>query len=353
MKTLFNILRTVFLTTGAIIGAGFITGAELVNFFGAENFLIPLIFATIITALVLIVVFCTLKNRLNQKKSIENLMGGKTFYRLSICFSSLVFSASMLAGIDALLNTVFNLASFQVGSILAIILISVFSKFGVKGLEKLNLILMPLIILVVNALIFTKNQSDFSKTIQVSFSGGIKAILYVLMNVFICIPVMQETAKNKSKKALIIASIITAIIIGLEAFIILSAIKKSSESVNLDMPLYFALFKGNFSSVYFLSMITCALTSAFSAYYPLYVYAKEKAGVFGLVVCALITLTVAKLGLSGIVHYAYPIVGGLGALFFIKCLFCIKNKTYADNKAIRLNSGVKYVKKEEKQEQSN
>ena len=334
MKTLFDICKTTFLIIGAIIGVGFITGAELVGFFGVENFFSNVILATVFLALALAFSF----SRFTGKNGIKVLTNGNKFYRASILFSSLIFSASMLAGIDSLLNTVIDLKSFQIGSIVAIILISIFSKFGVNGMEKLNLFLMPIVIITVNILIFTRQEIVVEKLKSVTFGGGIKALLYVFMNVFISIPIMVETVKNKSKKSLFVVSVLVAFVIGTEAFIILSAIKNSTINMNGDMPLYVALFSGNFSCVYFISMLACGLTSAFSAYYPLYVYAKEKSNVFGLTVCALLTVIVAKMGLSGIVSYAYPIVGGLGVLFFIKCI-SIKSKTYADNNSNCLKNG--------------
>ena len=38
MKRLFGILKTVFLLCGAVIGAGFLGGAELAEFFGAAGY---------------------------------------------------------------------------------------------------------------------------------------------------------------------------------------------------------------------------------------------------------------------------------------------------------------------------
>jgi uncharacterized membrane protein YkvI len=338
VKPLFNILRTVFLITGTIIGAGFITGAELISFFGANNFLTPVIMATFFIGLVLAVIFCSLKNAENSTDGVGKLTHGK-FYRTATCFSSLVFSASTLAGIDALLNTVVNLGGFQVGSIVVITLVSVFSKHGVKGMEKLNFFLMPIIIIALNLLIFSKQSINLSNLEKTTVKGGAKSLLYVFINVFISIPVMSETLQNKSKKALVTISFVVGIIIGLQALIILVAVKNSGINAYTDMPLYYALYNGEFSAIYFTSMLTCALTSAFTTYYPLYQYSKKKANGFGLGVCALLTLIFSKLGLEKIVSYAYPIVGSFGVLFLLKSLGSIKRKTYADNNSNYLNQG--------------
>ena len=339
--------------TGTIIGAGFITGAELIGFFGTENFSVSVVIATILTAVVLLVVLKVLKNHKNEQYGVEKLLGGTKLYRISTCFASLVFTASMLAGIDALFNTVIDFGAFQFCSLIVITVISAFSKFGVKGLEKLNLFLMPLIIIAVNFLIFTKRGISVNAPSGIKLGNALKVTLYVFMNTFIAIPVMRETVKNKSKKTLIISSVAVSIIIGFEAYTILSAIKNSGTNLSAEMPLYSALIKGGFSLTFFTSIFFCSLTSAFSAYYPLYTYAREKGKTFGIIVSAIFTVAVSKLGLNGIVQYAYPIVGGLGALFFVRCLFSIKNKTNADNNSIHLKCGGYYVKKKKEQKQSN
>jgi uncharacterized membrane protein YkvI len=353
VKTFFTILKTSFLIAGTIIGAGYISGAELIGFFGRENFLLPLLFATFLTAVVFIVAFSASKKLGREKKGLEDIFGSQKLYKASTCITSLIFTASMLAGVDAMLNSVFYLGAFQFGSIIVVILISIFSKYGVKGMERINLILMPLIIITINALIFSTQKISFTQPIKTSFGGITKGALYVFMNAFVCLPVMRETAENKSKKTLFAVSVIVAIIVGVQALIILTAINNSGVNAKVDMPLYIALFNGGFNGLYFLSMVFCAITSAFSAYYPLYTYAKGKFNGFGVVVSAILTLILAKMGLDQIVRYAYPVVGGFGVLFFIRCCGCIKAKTYAYNKVRLLTTGDNYVKKEKEQKQGN
>jgi uncharacterized membrane protein YkvI len=185
-------------------------------------------------------------------------------------------------------------------------------------------------------LIIKNQKHSLSKAETFTFDGITKVGLYVFMNLFVSVPIMRETVKNKSNKSLLLVSIILAVIIGLQAYIILTAIKNSNANMNVSMPLYSAIFNGKFSYVYFSLMLTCSLTSVFSAYYPLYAFASKKGGGFAKSVCAIITVIVAKLGLSNIIRFAYPVVGGFGALFFFKCFCRIKDKSYADNNRIKL-----------------
>ena len=77
MKTLFNVLSTVFLMLGAIIGAGFISGAELVGFFGTENFVVLAIVSTVLTAITLSFIFFVFKKNENNPQTVEDLFGEK------------------------------------------------------------------------------------------------------------------------------------------------------------------------------------------------------------------------------------------------------------------------------------
>lgn len=348
MKTLNDFFNIVFLITGTIIGAGFITGAELIVFFGTENFLLSVIITTILIAVVLLITFKTIKRKENDEHALKRLLGGNRFYNVSTCFTSLVFTSSMLAGIDALFNTVTNLGGFQIASLIVIFLISLFSKFGAKGIEKLNFVLMPLIIFAVNFLIIVKGKKLVCSAIALSPSSITKAFLYVYINIFVALPIMKETSKNKSIKTLTIASIVVALVVGAQAYIILSVVAEGGGKLSVDMPLYFALFNGCFSLIFFLAIIFACLTSAFSAYYPLYCFAKKKGGNFGVAIVSLVTVVISKLGLNKLISIAYPIIGGLGVLFFVRCLTSIKRNDIADNKANQIYNRGKIMSKKKK-----
>ena len=88
----------------------------------------------------------------------------------------------------------------------------------------------------------------------------------------------------------------------------------------------------------FFSMLSCATTSAFSAYYPLYLFCKEKHNDFSLLFFGVITLMISKIGIEKIVRYAYPIVGAFGGITFVNSIIGIKNKTNADNNFIHLKN---------------
>ena len=330
---------------GAIIGAGFISGAELVGFFGTENFVVLAIVSTVLTAITLSFIFFVFKKNENNPQTVENLFGEKKFYEFSTCFASYVFTASMLAGLDSLWNSLGVLYGAPVFSVLAMLLISVFSRYDIKGLEKLNLVLMPIVLIVVNFLIFTNLSLNFETNYTVSIGQTMNVFLYVFMNAFISLPVMRASAKGKNRKCLFIASIIVSLIIGVEMLLILSAVKGANVN-NADMPLFVAINKKGFSYLFFISLFIGTFTSAFSAYYTAYVSSKSKGGSFGTVLSAIFTLILSRLGLHHIVKYLYPIIGGLGALFVIKSLVGIKKQSYADNKRNHKNFGGKHVKKE-------
>ena len=335
---------------GSIIGAGFISGAELVSFFGSENYLLPVAFSTVLITVCFCTVFLVCKEEVNKRITIEKLMGGAGAYRFATCVTSYVFTAGMLASLDALWDSLGILSGVPILSILVMIIISVFSRYGIKGIERINLIIMPFVLIVVNFLLFKKCDLDFNAFGKISVGTPVNVCLYVFMNVFLSIPVMRACSLNKSRKSLMISSVIVAVFIGVQAILILSAIKGANVPQGVNMPFLTAVNSGKISLLLFSTLLVGIITSAFSSYYQAYEISKEKFGLIGVVVSGVFTVSLSMFGLSKIVKYFYPLIGGIGAFFIIRCRKGIKRKINADNKRNHQNSyGGIYVKKEKEQ----
>ena len=337
VKVLFNYLSMVSLMLGAIIGAGFLSGAEPVSFFGTDSVIITVVFGVVVMSIVFSVCFYAFK-KLNDKRLCTQIFASEKLYGVVVITSAIVFTASMLAGIDALWNSFGVLKGVPVLSTITIIAIGIFVPYGVKGLEKLNLVLMPLIIIGINLLIFNKLEINLGKQKSLSFSRAFSIVVYVFINLFISIPVMIESAKNKTIKTLIFSTISVALLIGVQLIIILGALSKTNY-LSESMPLLIAINTGGFSATYFFSLLFGTVTSAFSAYYPVYEFAKGKGGKFGTAVSAISVMIISRLGLESIVKYLYPLVALFGVLYFISLVGSIKIKVNADNKNIQNTKG--------------
>ncbi len=330
MKAFFNYLSTVSLLLGAIIGAGFLSGAEPVDFFGTDNILLSVFLGVLIMSVVFAVCFYFIKERQKSNFSNMKLFGSEKAYKIAILITAYVFTASMLAGVDALWNTFGFLKGVPLLSTATIVLISTFSVYGVKGLEKLNLMLMPMIVIGVNILIFSRFELDFGSIKSISFCNVLSVITYVFLNFFVALPVMRDCSKDKSKKTLIFSAVTVALLIGGELFVLLCALNGDHYD-SYEMPLLYAINVGGFSATYFFSLLFGSITSAFSAYYPVYNFAKRKGGKFGLAVSGFAVMILSRLGLDKIVKYLYPLIAVFGLAYFIGLIVGIKNTVNADN----------------------
>lgn len=319
MKTLKFILATTSLSLGAVVGAGFVSGSELVCFFGTENFLPYLVITGVTFALSIFSVFSAALKFNSHIRLNEALFGSDKPVSVATLAAAFIFFTSMLAGLDALWDTLGFLSDVPVFSVFALLAVSFFAKYGVSGLEKLNLALMPIVILIINCSVFSAGKTDFSSACRIEPSGLGRALLYVCMNVFVSLPVLNASAVGKSKKALFISSVAVSTIICVEAAIILAAVKYAGVNAAIhDMPLFAALGGEKFPLLLFMALLFGTVTSLASSYYPLYEFAVKKKGKTGVLILGVSAFCFSRFGLRAIVNYAYPVVAAFGAVYLLR-----------------------------------
>ena len=332
VKTFFFVISTTFLTLGAIIGAGFISGAELIAFFGVKGYLLPSVLFSVIFLIIIIALFITFKSKKYEiKNNALDSSQEKFGFRGAV---SVVFTASMLAGLNDLSKELNIVVKFPLFPVIAMVLITIFSKRGIKGIERFNLIAMPIVILAVNLVIFSSKNISVDTSLDITFNKVKNCVLYAFMNVYICIPAMRDCVVAKNKKSLIISSFFSTAILLFEILLIISAIRFSGVNSGGGLPIFLVAESGIKRKVIILSILVCTLTSAFISYYPAYKTASKKSGKFGALMLAILTLSISFIGLDNIVKFIYPIIGGAGLVSAVKILLGIKNFDYADNKGM-------------------
>ena len=342
MKTLSGIFFTAFLCVGSIVGAGFISGRELIGFFGTKGFLPFVIFAGIFLCACLLLLF-SLGKEYDGADGLNNaLMKNPRPFGAMVLIASFVFLSTMLAGLDAIGES-FGMPGFlPVISSISLVCVTLCSRYGLKGIEKINFFLVPVVIVIINALIFTGVRLDFSGSAPNAATGIGKAALYVFLNAFSNLPVLVSTARGKSRRVLIWAAIVTASLICVEAVFILAAVNSGGANAqNAQIPLLYVL-GDTASAVYAAAVFAAILSSLSSAYYPLYVVAKEKMQKTGVVILCLSSLVLSRIGLKGLVDYVYPLLGALGAIYIIKCaVFKLKKVLSARRASLKNNNSLK------------
>ena len=138
-------MRAAFFLVGTTMGAGFLTGAELVRFFGGQGYLCAFALSCALYGGA-----CAFFLRLGKKYggfagAMQALFRGAakavTCLLLAVSF---VPCAGMLAGLDALFAQVRPL-----GSLLGLVVVLVFLSRGFKGIGLLNVLLVPLLLVFV------------------------------------------------------------------------------------------------------------------------------------------------------------------------------------------------------------
>lgn len=150
-----EILKVVFVIIGTLIGAGFASGQEIYIFFFSFGIkgLIGILISSFIIGIIIYKTFQIInKNNIdNYGDFLNNFVKNKkvnNFTNAIINIFILVSFYIMIAGFGAYLQQEFNLNSIIGSSILAILCLILF-KTNVKGLVKVNEILIPILIIII------------------------------------------------------------------------------------------------------------------------------------------------------------------------------------------------------------
>lgn len=341
---------------GAIIGAGFASGKEIVSFFGKSGYLaIPFFLVVGGLFLFFFYVFCKLGKMIRPRSisDLTNAMFGRFGVAVDFGFilSSFITLSSMLAGCDSVGLLVFGENyNFCYVSILTAMLVCVIVFFGLKYVYKITNIIstitVSMILLVIVLFMFSSNIETVSSTnLNFNFiSTLIFSVLYVSMNTFSNIFIVSKSSEYMDKKQIGLANGISSGVIMLIITLILLSVMKGGDAIfTSDMPIVSMAFSisgvlGNvYSIVLWLAIFTTICVTAYTIVEWLNKYIKNK------FICSVIVLTLgfifSRFGFSTIVDVFYPIEGVFGAVFIIfSIIYYFKNKSiYEKEQKILLN----------------
>lgn len=310
-----GILRATFFIVGTSIGAGFISGAELVRFFRGEEFFLPVVLSSLLF-MFLVRLFLRLGNRYGgYRNSLRFLFkGAAPVVEGAVCLLSLIPAAGMLAGLDALLPAFSPLLS-----LLGILISVVCVRRGTKGISLFNLLLVPLLL----AFVFAFGWKNFAFRYPVicdrvaSYSGG---ATYAGLNAFLAAPVLMDAGKES--KSIFLPALLSAVAIAASAVCILGKIYgDGAGAISSPMPFLYAM-RGK--KIFFVAVALAILTSLASALYPLLKIfdgvPKKRVRNAAKIGVLLLAFFASRLGLWGIVNYFYPFLGGVGLCFSAVCV---------------------------------
>lgn len=328
-------LLIAFILVGAIMGAGFASGRELVSFFGEYGYFS--IFIVILAGLLLFG-FAYIMMRIgaeNKHLSIQDTTK-KALGKFSpildilmlICYMIVV--AAMISAIHSLFASLLPNIPSYVGSI-AFSILSVFVIIGgVDRLGKVNLTLLPFMILMMFIIIiqflFVTEAQDLSFLPEFNLLHALKGFLFMLLYLFMNLQTASEVmifaGNNKSKSNSFWGSLIGSILITLAIVFVLLSVLHGGESVyNADMPV--VEMAKSLGGVYAYLYGAIILTGVFGVLNStsLLVHSwfkqKIKRNVLSAVIVTAVAYVLSLIGFANIVDFFYPITGIIGGIYVI------------------------------------
>lgn len=333
-----NILKITFVIIGTLIGAGFASGQEMYIFFYSYG--VRGIIGLVISSILIGMVVCkTLKiidkygvsnykefiDLIINKKYEKKYFNIKNIFNIIINIFILITFFVMIAGFGAYFEQSFGINHF-LGSIVLALLCFIVFKSSVKGLVRVNEILIPILIILISIIgILNFSQMNFENTLSkmtnLNSPGWLlSAFLYSSYNSILLIPTLI-TLKNylKNKKSIYIISFITTLVVILLAIILFFILGNiNADLKNIEMPVVYAvekMFKG-LTYIYGFVIVSSIFTTSISlgTSFLQNITKNEKSYTHLAGIMCITSVAVSNFGFSNLVNLLYPVFGYLGLI---------------------------------------
>ncbi|MCL2062632.1 MAG: hypothetical protein FWH03_08445 [Firmicutes bacterium] len=309
------------LIVGSIVGAGFVSGRELVSFFGSG--ISPLIaIPCAVFIFILSVLFLFIGSRLNAKNISEvNVKLAGRFHFVTDVFilvNNLIVLAGMLAAADSLGEaSIASLAPLY--SIIFGVLCVLAVLKGVKGMLNINKAAVPVmaatVVFVAIFTLFAHGSGGAARGVRLASIGA--AAVYVCMNMMLASTVITTLGKM-NKKTILLSSAIAALLMGALVCMLILALNARGQT-NADMPVL-DMAKAIHPSVYWIMIAVLAVSIFTTMLVAMGGLVSWFEGLFGkrffsavLILGAAFILS--NLGFSNVVRFLYPVIGALGVIY--------------------------------------
>jgi uncharacterized membrane protein YkvI len=324
-----NGLKWMFLIIGTMIGAGYASGRELWEFFGAESGLAIILFAILFTISCKVIMTISYKNRSTHYLPVLQVLMGK---RLSKVYDVMIiiylFSTTviMLAGGGATLEVIH--VPYWLGTLIIGGLVVVLFLWDTKGMTSMNAFIIPILIVFLIAILLAfQSLKGFPIQFKIEAQHNWpSALTFTALNILPLVAVIGAVGHEvKHKGEMWIACIGSGTILGSISFLYNESLLQVAGDIMLyEIPL-FAILK---HYPYFMMLIMSALLW-------LAIYTTAAAGIFGLLsrirawvkgpawLLALLLIAImaplTTIGFSTLISVLYPLYGVLN-LFVLASL---------------------------------
>jgi len=331
---------------GTVIGAGFASGQEIVQFFthfGLSSFT-GIILATVFFACfgVLILYYAQKSSSFSYGQLLIYLCGDKIGKILEFFITIFLLGGLcvMIAGGGAIFAEHLYL-SHSIGVCLTGLLVILVVFYGLEGVMIVNAFIVPIMVIVTLIVTFftllTKNFSTFY--IPANHSSWLfSALLYVSYNMTLAIGVLAPLGANKcSKKSLLGGGLLGGALLGILILANNTSLALYYPSVlNYQVPMLYIAGHYGFLLYYlyifvlWLEMITTAIGNTYALAKRLESFLPFSYN-FIVLGCVFFTIPCSYLGFASLISWLYPLFGYFSLLF----LFFLLSKNFRQGKGLK------------------
>lgn len=318
MKRLSYVAQTTFLLLGTVIGSGFLSGREIVSFFG-KNIFFYAPFAGVLFFFTTYILL-TLGGKYGSLEEGNRALFGRAERTVNAALGVCLFSvvAASLAMIDSMVNSLLGIdGRIPAASLVTLGAAVFFAKKGIGGVKKLNAVLVPAMLAVTLAFLFARGRFDFGAPLYPSRSGAGRVCFYVGFNMFLSAAVIAR-AGSTDKKSVFWVSLLTAAVSFALILLIYGAVNyEGANAAGEDLPLVYLFSKSPAQKIVFgIVLYLGALTTAVCSWFPLAETCKRLGGFWNIAFPAG-AFALSRFGVKFIVGRVYPAAGVLGAAYFV------------------------------------
>lgn len=321
-----RVVSCVGLLLGSFLGAGFVSGREVASYFSRfGNHSYIAIIVSILLLFLLIIFFLMISQRVRSFSHFTKLYFGKISVIINVLMTIcvLIINSSMLAGTMSLAE------SFSVNKYLFVVITIILAYFIVMGntqsLSKVNLILIPFVLII---LFITSSKCNLQNSLNGSvLLSVVSGCSYVFINIVSVGLLLIEIGHKYNKKEKLLVAIFSSLIIGCVLFVVNKAIL--ANDLVLEMFPSLALARGSHFlypsmqlSIFF-GLFTTLISNTYllSSYINNFIKSKHMSILFSL----LLSWFISTMGFGIIVGYIYWFIGGVG-LLIVMGVICREKK---------------------------
>ncbi len=324
-----NGLKIAFVYIGLVIGAGFASGREILEYFNMQSRtgIFPILLSFFAFAFISYLILSkTHRTGISDFSELADVIAGRLSPFIKAVMYLFMFCGFfvMLSAGGSLFTTAFNIDG-RIGVLsLSLICFLVFS-FDVKGIVAINTILVPFMICGITYLSLSSllYGSTLASTFSFGQSPAISAVCYVSYNTITAGAVLVPLLSILNKKSIRIGVIVGSGVLGILIFLIRASLNIFYDRILYsDMPLLeMAAMRGEiyriiYSAVLFTSICTTAVSHGFGILSRFH-FKTQRQRIIGSALFCLSALPFSDLSFTFLVSSLYSLFGYFGLIWLV------------------------------------